>query len=276
MDSLDEKIAAAKNAYERDGVALIPDVFTWQECQKMRAASLMALTRIDEIRMSGYPHGVLETVNFEGQSFPSLIFFPALVEGYLEAVRTDERLARIVRSFLGDEVKQLNNQFYYRMPGDGDTFAWHQDTYFRKPKEDYPSIDANNTYLQTIIAVDDFDEDNGAVEYILGSHKWGDINILEKREADRRSMDSETRLQQPNVPALRDYVRGDWEGKKMTMKAGGVLVWSGLIVHSSEENRSNRTRFAYMNGFAQANASKNWFHYLRGGVPQPMDTTLIP
>ena len=262
--------------YKRDGVAVIPDVFSWQECQKMRAAGMIALAKIGAIREAGYPYNVLETVLFDGQMFPALLFFPALVEPYLEQVRTDERLVRIVRHFLGDEVKQLNNQFYYRMPGDGDTFAWHQDTYFRKPVEDYPSIDENNAYLQTIVAIDDITEDNGPVEYILGSHHWGNISILEKREAELSAQPPGAGGTVAKRPPLRDFQRGDWRGTKLLMKAGSVLVWSGLVVHCSEQNNSNRTRFTYMNGFARADASPKWFYYLKGGVPQPIEPALIP
>ena len=276
MQDLQAILRQASSDYERDGVAVIPDVFSWQECQKMRAAGLMALAKISAIRQAGYPHNILETVTFEGQAFPALLFFPALVEPYLEQVRTDDRLVRIVRHFLGDDVKQLNNQFYYRMPGDGDKFAWHQDTYFRKPAEDYPSIDENNAYLQTIVAIDDITEDNGPVECILGSHKWGNIAILEKREAELSAQPPVAGKRVARVPPLRDFQRGDWRGTKIQMKAGSVVVWSGLVVHCSEPNQSDRTRFTYMNGFARADAAAKWFYYLKGGVPQPIVPALIP
>ncbi|SVE25403.1 uncharacterized protein METZ01_LOCUS478257, partial [marine metagenome] len=33
-------------------------------------------------------------------------------------------MQNLVRTFLGDDVRQINNQIYFREQGDLDTFAW--------------------------------------------------------------------------------------------------------------------------------------------------------
>ena len=59
--------------------------------------------------------------------------WPALVDATLDAIRCDPRMVAIVEGLLGPEVKQLDDQIYFRLPGDPDSFAWHQDVMFRRP-----------------------------------------------------------------------------------------------------------------------------------------------
>lgn len=233
-----------KDTYARDGVARIPGVFTRAECEAMKAAAYGAIG----LQNPSYPHRYLETFNGK----PALIFWPSLVSPVLERFRKDPRLAEIVRAFLGDDVKQLNNQVYFRTPGDGDQFCWHQDVCFRQPPERYPGIDAG--YLQTVIALDDIGEDNAPVEFIPGSHRFGVVDTF--GSAAVRKM-------------LRSFERQGLYGKKYTAGAGDVLVWSVLTVHGSEPNVSSRTRTTFMNGFARADSALDWPDYMRGGEVVP-------
>ena len=168
---------------------------------------------------------------------------------------------------LGPDVKQLNNQIYYRLPGDGDSFAWHQDIMFRSPRSDYPGIIEQDAYLQTGIIIDRMCSENGGVEYVLGSHKLGDIGLV----ADR------------DYAALRGFER-DRNAEKFAhlptrifdADPGDVLIWSSLIVHGSTQNRSEHHRMYYMNGFAKAACCRPWPYYLRDGRLVPLDVSLIP
>lgn len=155
-----------ENTYATDGVVVIPGVFTKEECVRMKEEAYQALKTPNPY----YRH---QTINYTPQGHPSVLLWPSLINPYLNQIRADKRLQNIVRRFLGDEVKQLNNQVYFREPGDDDQFAWHQDIIFRIPKERHPNIAGN--YIQTIIAIDDITKDNGAVEFIPGSHKGPEI-----------------------------------------------------------------------------------------------------
>jgi ectoine hydroxylase-related dioxygenase (phytanoyl-CoA dioxygenase family) len=248
-----EKLRAAKKAFDRDGVAVISSVFTREECDKIRGSALVALTKSN----AAYPHQYIE---FRNPCFPALLFWPSLTHEYLDAIRKDERMANIVRFFLGDDVKQLNNQVYFRLPGDGDEFSWHRDIRFRKPKARYPGI--QNAYLQTIIAVDDITVDNGAVEFIRGSHLGDDW--------DRADFDDD------DTSVGRRFSRNNRRGTKYICNSGDVMVWSVMTLHGSERNRSDRMRMTYMNGFAKADAALDWPHYLRGGRVVDIDPSAIP
>ncbi len=98
-----EKIKEAKEVYKKDGVANIPQVFSKQEVDCIRAAALMSLCKIGE--PSGYKHNQLEIRNNFGQDFPLLMYWPCLKNKYLNKIRQDERMIIIAREFLGDNVK---------------------------------------------------------------------------------------------------------------------------------------------------------------------------
>lgn len=227
MVAIDQKIL---DDYARDGYARIPGVFTRSECDKMRAAAMMCLSKIP-----ANDPGCLQTVTNNDQVYPALLFWPGSIDRYLKSVSVDHRLHFIVRAFLGNgAIRQLNNQLYYRFAGDGDQFAWHQDICFRTPKEKFSQIE--NGYLQTVILVDDVHEDGGAVEFIHGSHKQGDLNLIPRNNTEQ---------------GLRKFIRGDRRGTKAVGFAGDVMVWSVMTVHGSEPNNRSGSRITYMNGFAK-------------------------
>lgn len=238
----------AKSIYQQKGVVVIPDVFTAKECELMKRAAY-AVTDAD-IKAAGYPHNPSETA----YNKRSLIFFPALCSTYLNQIRVDIRLTTLARSFIGNDIRQINNQVYFREAGDQDQFAWHQDIMFREPS--IFTQDVEEDYFQTIIAVDDITEDNGAIEFIEGSHR--------------------APIMQP-PSNLRVFERGDLKGVKYTAKKGSVLIWSVMIIHGSEPNRSNTDRMTYMNGFCRTKAANRYPHYLVNGRPVPfIDPTEIP
>lgn len=262
--TLNKSVKKAKVVYEKNGVALIPSVFTKQEADNIRAAALISLTEIHAENVYSKSHTELEKRENAGTNFPILLFWPGLRSRYLEQIRTDPRLQFIVKSFLGNDVKQLNNQVYFRMPGDGDSFHWHQDVIFRQPAEDYPGIE--NSYLQTIVVVDEITSENGAVEYILGSQKKGNLQLTDDSFKNLRNFDLKTikKIFPKKSPKI------------MTAKPGDVLVWSVMIAHGSRPNNSNNMRMTYMNGYAKAEAAKKWPFYLKGGKLQKLKANLIP
>ena len=124
---LEARLAETLSQYQRDGIAVIRSVFTPSEMNTLRSAAFMALTELGDIGHNGYRGKALETVDTGQTKSPALVFWPALASAALDEFRTDPRLQTIVRALLGPDVKQLNNQIYFRLPGDTDSFAWHQD-----------------------------------------------------------------------------------------------------------------------------------------------------
>ena len=237
-----------KKEYEEKGVIVIPSVFSASECDQIKTSAYSVTD--DQIKTAGYPHVPSE----QAYNKKSLILFPALANEYLNSIRTDKRMVELAREFIGDNIRQINNQIYFREAGDEDQFAWHQDVMFRESH--IFSNDVVDDYFQTIIAVDDITEENGAIEFIEGSHKT-------------------MRIDPPKN--LRKFERGDLNGTKYTAKKGDVLIWSVMIVHGSETNNSNSSRMTYMNGFCRTKAAKSYPHYMINGqvVPQ-INPAMIP
>lgn len=226
---------------EEKGFAKIPGVFTKEETDHMREAAYGCLAKPLNGRISLQQTG----------DHPVLLLWPNDVHPYLNQVSKDDRLASIVRQYLGRYVLHLNNQIYFREPDDGDEFAWHQDISFRIPPQDFIGIESS--YLQTIIAIDPITKDNGAIEFIPGSHKRGDLNLIARA---------------PGEYGLRKFIRGKWQGEKVLAEPGDVIAWSVMVVHGSEANNSNNSRMTFMNGFARDTAviPGKFDHYMKDGV----------
>lgn len=237
-----------KEEFLKHGIVIIPNVFTEDECLEIKKQAYSVTD--EQIVRGGYPHGPSETAYDK----KSLIFFPALANEYLNKIRTDQRLSNIVKSIIGNNVRQINNQVYFRERNDIDQFAWHRDTIFREDHLFKKSVSTD--YLQTIIAVDDITENNGVVEFIPGSHKWENF---------------------PKPKNLRIFERNDLYGIKYTMNKGSVAVWSVMIVHGSESNFSNSDRMTYMNGFCKTESVSSYPHYLIDGkIEKTLNSKMIP
>jgi ectoine hydroxylase-related dioxygenase (phytanoyl-CoA dioxygenase family) len=222
--------------YLEKGIIRIPNVFTAAECERIKTEAYA--TSDASIVEAGYNHAPAEYKN----NRRALIFFPALANRYLNSIRIDARLSSLVKQFIGLDVKQINNQIYFREAGDGDQFAWHRDSIFRESANFKRTV--SDDYFQTIIAVDDITESNGAIEFIEGSHRWEHF----KAPSD-----------------LRRFERNELYGTKYTANRGDVLIWSVNIVHGSEPNVSTQNRMTYMNGFCRAASVDAYPDYLVGG-----------
>ena len=229
-------------------MVVIPSVFTEEECDRIKSEAYGVTD--DQIKVAGYKHAPSE----QAYNKKSLIFFPALANEYLNSIRTDERMQNLVREFLGDDVRQINNQIYFREEADLDTFAWHRDTIFRESHVFTSNLVTD--YLQTVIAVDDITEENSPVEFITGSHLWETFG---------------------DPVNLRLFDRGNLEGIKYTAQKGDMMVWSVMIVHGSEENKSTRSRMTYMNGFCRTRSASTYPDYLvDGNIIEEIDPERIP
>lgn len=242
-----------KKELEIKGITVIPDVFTKQEMDRLKDEAYSITPEM--VKEGGYPH---QPFQYSG-GHPALVFFPALANEYVNSIRKDKRYTDIVRYFCGDNVKQVNNQIYFREAGDNDQFAWHQDIVFREPRHRFPNIEY--TYLQTILCVDDMTEDNGGIEFIEGSHLDGEKEIT--------SSSAVTKM-------LRTFKRMGLKGKKYTASSGSLVLWGCLTVHGSEANISKSSRMTYMNGYAPAENCLDYPWAIKDGVAMDIESNKIP
>lgn len=236
--------------YEQKGITVIESVFTDDEMERLKQEA-HTITEAD-VATAGYPHTPIEYKYGK----KALVFFPAITNDYINQIRKDPRMVKIVKAFLGDNVKQVNNQIYFREAHTEDQFNWHRDIIFRTPTNRFPNI--REHYMQTIIAVDDLAEDNGTVEFVPGSHLEPDDEFT------------------GSLTTLRTFDRRGLYGTKYVAPKGSVLLWRVDTVHGSEPNQSNSDRMTYMNGLARAEGCLDYPWYMKDGEVQDIDPTLIP
>jgi hypothetical protein len=170
---------------------------------------------------------------------PQTILFHALGEWRitkgLHDVLWNPAFVMAASQLLGDKpVRFWHDQIFYKPPKKGGVVAWHQDySYWTRTRP--------VAHITCWCTLDDATEENGCLQYIPGSHKWG---LLPKPELGGdlkgiRNFLSEE--QKKNFDAV----------KVVPVKAGEAIFHHSLTLHGSGENRSNRPRRAFViNAFA--------------------------
>lgn len=146
----------------------------------------------------------------------------------LEDFLLGKRIADICGVCGMEDPMLFNEQFVVKGAGKGASFAWHQDGA-------YVGFD-HRPYLTIWIALDDATEENGCV-YILP-----------------RDLKAEGHLDphewQDDSNELNGYF-GSETGMPMTCKAGTIVAFSSLTLHSSGANTTGTPRRAYVTQYSQ-------------------------
>lgn len=149
----------------------------------------------------------------------------------------DERILSLVTGILGDEVWFFADKALLKPPYIGVEKPWHQDIpYFPfEPKEPY-------LHVAMWMALDDATAENGCMQYIPGSHLWGNLT-------------TETTWTQSVAHLSVDESRIDPSQAVMVeAKAGDVVLHDGMVLHYSAPNRSPHPRWAFVLDFISTRA----------------------
>lgn len=175
---------------------------------------------MSEIR--GYFDKLLATYAAEGKDSYS-ISSAHLRHGRVWDVLTNPRIVAVVRDLLGPSVVGWGSHFFCKMPGDGKTVAWHQDSSY------WPLTPAKAVTVW--LAIDDADRGNACMKYIPRTHTLGHLTY-QLREGDAANVLNQT---VPNVEQYGDPVY-------VELKAGEAAIHSDSLLHGSEANASSRRR----------------------------------
>ncbi len=138
----------------------------------------------------------------------------------LRALSIDAALLGVVRRFMQGATPELFQDMALLKPPGGREKPWHQDmAYFNVP------IDA--TVVGVWIALDEATPENGAMHILPGSHHQGPQLHFNRR--DWQICDTE-------APRGTDVV--------VPLPPGGVLLWHGLTLHGSPDNKTPHPRRA--------------------------------
>jgi ectoine hydroxylase-related dioxygenase (phytanoyl-CoA dioxygenase family) len=135
-------------------------------------------------------------------------------------------------------VRFWHDQLFCKPARHGGVVAWHQDY-------SYWTRTIPMQHLTCWIGLDDADEDNGCLQYVPGSHRWG---LLEKPELAG------------SMERIKDYLSEEQQAAfkpvPIPLKKGHAAFHHPLLLHGSYENRTDRPRRAMvLNVFADGTVS---------------------
>jgi ectoine hydroxylase-related dioxygenase (phytanoyl-CoA dioxygenase family) len=222
---------AQRAAYDRDGVIVVPDVFSPAEIDELRrvtdefvrnAARITANDDVYDLEDSHTP----EAPHVRRLKAPHLIH-PA----YSRASR-NAKVVALLRQLWGS-VRFDTGKLNMKSAGYGSPVEWHQDWAF------YPHT--NDDVLATGIYLDDCDMDNGPLMVIPGSHHGPTYD----HHADGRFCGAMS-------PDACDI---DFDKAVPLMgPAGSMTIHHVRLVHGSALNRSNRQRRLLLHEYTAADA----------------------
>ncbi len=127
---------------------------------------------------------------------------------------------------LGHEKSKLvQSMFIFKQPRFGDEVPPHQDATFLYTEP--------NSLIGLWFAFEDATEENGCL-WVMPRGHHGPLKNRFLRTHDGLSFTDEQRVSWPKDSF-----------QPLTVRAGDAIVLHGLLPHFSEQNRSNKTRFAY-------------------------------
>jgi hypothetical protein len=241
---------------------LIDDLFRWPDSKKDLERYRLSEEQVDFFKENGYLSGIkmlddwqiqrlkvelieLSDTNHPGHelfyefhsnesSDPQTILFHALgawrITNGFHDVLWNPRFLVAASQLLSDKpVRFWHDQLFYKPAKKGGVVAWHQDySYWTRTKP--------IAHLTCWCALDDSTIENGCVQYIPGSHKWGLLPktvIAGELQGISEFLNEEQKFQFENpVP--------------VEVKAGEAIFHHPLTLHGSGENKSNKPRAAFV------------------------------
>jgi len=250
--------------YQAHGYAVVRGVFAPAEVAEMAAAfdrlHARGLSYPKSFRHQNVLFRVAEDRNVG--RVVRMVQWPSYIEPVLARYRTDPRLLAILAPLLGHDLKQIINQMHWKTPGSqGGEFGYHQDIAFRRPREAYRA--PATSYIQTGIAIDRHERDNGAMTVLPGSHRQGELAFAAAgRVMDRSLSDADLRALGLD-PAAR---------VELCLEPGDVALWHLYTVHGSGPNLSDGDRRFYLNGYVIADNCDRGEWAFRQGTPCALGT----
>ncbi|TWT73078.1 phytanoyl-CoA dioxygenase family protein [Allorhodopirellula solitaria] len=156
------------------------------------------------------------------------------------------RIVAAVADLLGPNVVCWGSHFFCKLPHDGKSVPWHQDS-------TYWPLSPTKT-VTVWLAIDDADPDNANMKFIPRSHRHGLIDYDE-------SQDANTVL---NLAVENPHSYGDAE-VDVTLPAGQFSMHSDLLLHGSEANDSDRRRCGLTIRYAAADVT-TWYDWHQKGI----------
>lgn len=219
-----------------DGFVVLPQLFDRDEVVQIAAAFDRLQGVACTLPASGMVDGSLFVL--DGQQIKRVVWCKGAAPE-LGRWAEDRRLLGPVFDLLfdPDHVVQLICQAHFKLPRDGVSFPWHQDAQHRRyGTPEWSDVDGRGSYVQTVLAVDAMEADNGPLQLVRGSCRLGPL--------------APDQVEAHVVPE--DVV-------SLNLAAGSVAMFGPYTIHGSEANNSDNPRRAWINGYAATGANRRQY-----------------
>lgn len=181
-------------------------------------------------------HAVLKACGRQNEvaGWHTLVFSEALFD-----LITHPKVLDVLETLIGGDI-QFNGDFWVRpkLPNEKlTTLPWHQDSAYMPDTE-------NDTHLTVWLPLVDVKSENGALQFLPGSHKSG-LQTYHRVPGEAFA-----------VPVLPPTLL-DSEINTLEMQKGDLLVFNNLVFHRSLVNRSNTIRWSTDFRFSRTGTSLN-------------------
>ncbi|CAI2352342.1 unnamed protein product [Caenorhabditis sp. 36 PRJEB53466] len=249
--------------FERDGFAVIENVFNDQEIQEMRD-SISKI--VDEMDLSQHPRSVFSTYDEDKHAADSYFLNSSdKIRFFFEEGAVDEKgdlkvakekslnkighglhfldatfrkmtfhpkIQEIFIEIGYEEPEVVQSMYIFKQPKIGGAVTDHVDSTFLR-------VDPIDHLTGVWIAIDEASVENGCLSFIPGSHK-------ETATSDYRFVRTHT----PSGGPLLKFIgtRPTYDQSKfqhVPISKGSLILIHGLVVHKSEANTSDKSRHAY-------------------------------
>ena len=254
--------ATTQRDYQEKGIVCLKDAFDTDSVSMLQAAARQDMD-------APSPMGTDATRDGTGQFFSDFHVWKHL--DVLREFVFESSVADIARELLQTQkVNLLFDQFLIKAPGTSTPTVWHHDSPY------WPV--AGDQVCTVWIALDDVDEQSGAVEYVNGSHRWG-----QRYKAVSFKDENLYKEDLPPVPDIQS-MRDELEFSRFDMAPGDCTVHHGLTVHGAPGNmNTTRWRRAYAIRLTGDDVTYNPRENIQPmlhdpGIPPgaPMDCDLFP
>lgn len=212
-----------KAFYEEQGYLVLPQLLDRPELDALRAALAEVLEDAEGLTQSNKKFTISPTDDGQ-QSVVRRIFSPNAYHQAFRDLIVNPKLLDIVENLIGPDIQLHMTNLNLKPAGCRDAaFVWHQDW------SSFPHT--NFDLLAVMVFLDDALEENGCLQLVAGSHKWGPQPHLFSEAGVQLGVEDK-RLVQPS--RLRNVLA----------PAGGIEVHHCNLLHGSAPNSGTEPRSA--------------------------------